>query len=317
MKSPRRPITWRISFAPPLSWPGRKKNGGRLYFKLENEQPTGSFKIRGAFSKILATQAAGGEEQLSFIAASTGNHGAAVAHAARAFDCKATVCVPVDASPAKLAKIQKLEAEILVHGSDCIETEAFARALAEERGSHYVSPYNDKEVMAGQGTIADELVQQFAGDPIDVLVASVGGGGLIGGIGTRLEALSPHTHLIGVSPENSTVMMDSIAAGRIVPDRSQETLSDGTAGGMEPDSITLPICSRVIDTFTAVPEDEIAEALRWFVSEYDRPIEGAAAVAIAGYWRHRAALAGHNVVIVICGGNIDHETLQAVMAGLR
>lgn len=315
----------------------------QVYFKLENRQPTGSFKVRGAFNKIVATEGiapdlpdddaedgeipanktteppvepestAEAEAPLSYVAASTGNHGAALAFAAKELKRAATVFVPENASPSKIAKIEELGAQVIKHGTDCLECETRAREFAQERGMVYVSPYNDVDVILGQGTIADELIQQFEIEPVDIVIAAVGGGGLVSGVGARLKELSQDAEVIGVSPENSTALIDSLAAGHAVPDRSLATLSDATAGGIEEGSVTLELCRRIVDHFTTVSEEDIARTLKWFVSTYDMRIEGAAAVAIAGFLKLRNNFAGKNVVILICGGNIDDDVLDDIM----
>lgn len=309
------------------------------YFKLENLQPTGSFKVRGAFNKIVETEGlapepaddeeapttepteapppaktdANEQPPLKYVAASTGNHGAALAHAARELQREATVFVPENASPSKIARIAKLGAKVIKHGSDCIETEIHARQFAKEHGMVYVSPYNDESVILGQGTIADELIQQFETEPVDTVIAAVGGGGLIGGVGSRLKELSQEAEVIGVCPENSTSLISSIAAEHAVADDCLPTLSDATAGGIEEGSITIELCRQTVDHFTTVSEEDIARTLRWFVSTYDMRIEGAAAVAVAGFLKLRNNFAGKNVVIVICGGNIDDHVLDGIM----
>lgn len=316
----------------------------QAYFKLENQQPTGSFKVRGAFNKIVATEgltpdlpdneiedgetadsrpteqlpaksesSTEAEPPLSYVAASTGNHGAALAYAAKELKRAATVFVPENASPSKIARIEQLGAEVVRHGTDCLECETRARRFARERGMVYVSPYNDADVILGQGTIADELIQQFEVEPVDIVIAAVGGGGLIGGVGSRLKELSQNAEVVGVSPENSRALIDSIAAGHAVPDDSLPTLSDATAGGIEEGSITIDLCRGIVDHFTTVSEEDIARTLKWFVSTYDIRIEGAAAVAIAGFLKLRNNFNGKNVVILICGGNIDDDVLDEIM----
>ena len=300
----------RLLYSPHLS----EMSGGNVWFKLENEQPTGSFKVRGAFAKMLACEelAPDGPPR-AYVAASTGNHGAAVAHAAKELSRSAVVFVPEQASGAKLAKIAGRGAKIVKHGDDCLQCEIEARRFASENGMVYISPYNDRDVIDGQGTIADELVEQFTSEPIDVVIAAAGGGGLVGGIASRLKTFNPESRVIGVSPENSPALIDSIAAGEVVPDAGLPTLSDGTAGGLEPGSITLGICRDHVSHFTTVSEDDISRTLRWFVSTHEIVIEGAAAVAIAGFLKLRTNFADQNVVIVICGGNIDEDILEAVM----
>lgn len=303
----------RLLYSPHLSEMG----GCNVWFKLENEQPTGSFKVRGAFAKLLACEELDPDGPPdAYVAASTGNHGAAVAHAARELERSATIFVPKQASGAKIAKIAGRGARIVKLGEDCLESELAARQYADKKGMVYVSPYNDPDVIAGQGTLADELVEQFTSEPIDVVIASAGGGGLVGGIASKLKEYSPESRVIGVSPENSAALIDSIAAGEIVPDAGLPTLSDGTAGGLEPNSITLSLCRDRVDHFTTVSEDDIARTLRWFVSTHDMTIEGAAAVAISGFLKLRTNFADQNVVIVICGGNIDDASLNRVMTGV-
>ncbi len=289
-----------------------------VWFKLENLQPTGSFKIRGAFAKILACEeGASDAPPRAYVAASTGNHGAAVAHAAKELGRNAIVFVPEGASGAKLAKIAGRGAKIVKHGADCLESEAEARRYAAENGMIYISPYNDPEVVAGQGTIVDELIEQFESEPLDVVIASVGGGGLIGGIASRLNGFNTDAKAIGVSPKNSCVLIDSLSKGHVVPDPGLPTLSDGTAGGIEEDSITLDICRRFVAHFTTVTEDDIARILQWFLNNHDgMKIEGSAAVAIAGFLKLKTNFAGKNVVIVLCGENIDDETVERVTGGV-
>jgi len=288
-----------------------------VWFKLENLQPTGSFKIRGAFAKILSCEeGASDTPPRAYVTASTGNHGAAVAHAARELGRNAIVFVPLGASGAKLANVAGQGAKVIKHGTDCLESEAEARRHAAENDMVYISPYNDPEVVAGQGTMVDELIEQFESEPLDVVIASVGGGGLIGGIASRLHEYNPDAKAIGVSPENSCVLIDSLSKGHVVPDPGLPTLSDGTAGGIEEDSITLDICRQYVDHFTTVTEDDIARILKWFLNNHDGlKIEGSAAVAIAGFLKLKTNFAGKNVVIVLCGGNIDEETLERVLSG--
>ncbi len=286
-----------------------------VWFKLENLQPTGSFKIRGAFAKILACEEGRADSPpRAYVAASTGNHGAAVAHAAGELRRNAVIFVPEGAAGVKLARIAGRGAKVIKHGSDCLEAEAEARRYAAENDMVYVSPYNDPDVISGQGTIVDELVEQFESEPMDIVIASVGGGGLIGGIASRLRDYNPDARAIGVSPENSCVLIDSLSQGHVVPDSGLPTLSDGTAGGIEEDSITLDICRQHVDHFTTVSEDDIARTWKWFLNSHeDLRIEGAAAVAIAGFLKLKTNFAGMNVIIVLCGGNIDDMTLDRLM----
>jgi threonine dehydratase len=287
-----------------------RADGPRVWLKLENLQHTGSFKVRGALNKILALS--DDERARGVVAASTGNHGAAVAYALGRFGASAVVFVPRDASQAKVRRIEELGATVRAFGRDPVETEIHARAYAAEQELIYISPYNDPQVIAGQGTIGPELERQL--DRVDAVFVSLGGGGLICGIAGYLRSVNPEIKIVGCSPENSAVMIRSVEAGRILEVPSQPTLSDGTAGGIEPGAITLELCRALVDEYVSVTEDEIRDALRRFVRLRSMPIEGAAAVAIAAYLRLRNRIDAGNVVIVLCGGNIDADVLSRILA---
>jgi threonine dehydratase len=278
--------------------------------KLENLQHTGCFKVRGALNKMLSLSRetlAGG-----VVAASTGNHGAAVAWSAKILDVPSLVFVTENADSSKVAAIERRGAEVRRHGIDCLETEVHARVYAGKHGMIYVPPYNDPQVIGGQGTIGVELARQT--DRIDAVFVSVGGGGLISGIATYLKSVQPEVRVIGCSPENSQVMIQSLKAGRILDSPSLPTLSDGTAGGIEADSITFDLCRDLVDDYITVTEDEIAESLHLFFKTHNMVIEGAAAVAVASYLKMQDRLKGKNVVIVICGANISPVTLKQVLS---
>jgi len=282
-----------------------RPGGPRVWLKHENRQHTGSFKVRGALNKLLALTPQ--ERARGVVAASTGNHGAALAYALRSVGANGRVFVPEDAAPAKLRKIETLGATIEKVGGDPVEAERQARAHAVEHGLAYVSPYNDPLVIGGQGTIGVELQRQLG--EVDTVFASLGGGGLICGIAGYLSSVEPQARFIGCSPENSPVMVRSVEAGRILDLPSLPTLSDGTAGGIEREAITLGLCRELVDEYVTVSEDEIRATLREFVRARSTAIEGAAAVAIASYLKIRQRIGGSNVAIVICGGNIDPDVL--------
>ena len=287
--------------------------GPSVWCKLENLQHTGSFKVRGAANKLLSLSQQ--QRARGVVAASSGNAGAATAYMLGKLDAHGLVFVPENADPSKVANIERLGARVQRFSTDIAETEAHARAYAMEHNMIYVSPYNDTQVIAGQGTIACELVRQF--EHIDAVLVTVGGGGLISGIGSYLKTLYPATRIIGCWPANSDVMKRSIQAGRILDLPSQPTLSDGSAGGIEADAVTFDLCREVIDEFVTVTEAEIAAAMRGFHADHHMAIEGAAGVAVAA-WRKicgRNADADANVVIVICGGNVDFTKLESVLAG--
>jgi threonine dehydratase len=194
------------------------------------------------------------------IAASTGNHGAAVAYAAAALHTRARIVVPRDANPGKIAAIKTLGGEVLVHGDDSAVSETHARALAAADAIPYISPYNDPDVVAGQGTVGIELARQLPS--VDAVFIALGGGGLLAGVAAHLKSIWPGTVVIGCSPENSAVMIESLKAGRILDLPSAPTLSDGTAGGVEAGAITFDWCRTLGDAYVTVSEDEIRQAMR-------------------------------------------------------
>ncbi|MBN1993269.1 MAG: threonine/serine dehydratase [Anaerolineae bacterium] len=294
-----------LAYSPYLSQLGRAK----VYCKLENLQYTGSFKARGAMNKVLSLTAAARERGV--VTASTGNHGAAVARSAQTVHATGLVFVPENASPVKVQAIERLGATVRYYGQDCMETEYYARQFAVEHELVYVPPYNDAQVIGGQGTIGLELTRQL--ERIGAVFVSLGGGGLISGIAGYLKAVQPDVQIIACSPENSQVMIQSVQAGKIMDVPSRPTLSDGTAGGVEAGSITFELCQELVDEYVTVTEAEIKESLRLFIETEHMLIEGAAAVAVAAYVKTRHRWAGQNVVIVICGGNISLEMLKQVL----
>ncbi len=286
-----------------------RRSGADVYCKLENLQHTGSFKVRGAMNKIMSLSQA--ERSRGIVAASTGNHGAAVAYSLEQFDAPGIVFVPENTELSKRERIEHLGADVRTFGTDTVEAEVHARAYAAQNNMTYVSPYNDPHVIGGQGTIGVELTRQL--DRIDAVFASVGGGGLISGVAGYIKSVRPDVHVVGCSPENSQVMAQSVKAGRILDLPSLPTLSDGTAGGIEEGAITFELCRDLVDEFVTVTEAEIRDHLLLYIKEHRMLIEGAAAVSIASFMKLKERFAGKNVVIVICGANIGLETLKTIL----
>ena len=274
--------------------------GCQVLLKCEHLQPTGSFKVRGSANKIRVLDEAA--RRAGVITASTGNHGLGVARAGALAGVAVTVYVATGTMPRKIAAIRALGAEVITLEGPPIEAELEARRQGQLQGKTYISPYNDLDVVAGQGTIGVELARQAP--QLAAVFVSVGGGGLISGIGTALKELSPGTRIVGVWPENSPCMLEALRAGAIVDTVEYPTLSDATAGAVEAGSVTFPICGRVIDERMTVTESEIGAAMR-AVAEADRwIIEGAAGVAVAGLLKSAPAYRGRQVAAVICGRNI-------------
>lgn len=287
--------------------------GVEVYLKLENRQLTGSFKLRGATNRLMTLS----DEQRSrgCVAASSGNHGAAVACAMRELGTRGIIFVPERTSPAKVDAIRSYGGDVQFHGNDGLDTEQHARDYAERNGLFYLSPYNDAEVIAGQGSCGVEIAEQLPGVS-DVFVA-VGGGGLIAGIGSVLKTANPAVQIVGCQPEASAVMARSLEAGRILELASEPTLSDGTAGGIEPGAITFDLCREVIDTTVLVSEAQIAAAMREYTSVYNEAIEGAAGVAIAAMLESKDAVKGAQIAVVVCGGNVSRATLDSIDINVR
>ena len=280
-----------------------------VFAKLENFQHTGAFKVRGAMNKILSL--ASMERARGVVAASTGNHGAGVAFGLHRLGAPGIVFVPETTPLSRIEAIERLGAEVRRHGRDCVETEVFARGHADEQGMTYISPYNDLQVIAGQGTIGVELARQL--DDIDAVFVALGGGGLISGIAGHLKSVNPDVQIIGCSPENSNVMIESVKAGKILDLPSDPTLSDSTAGGLEAGTITFDLCGELVDDYVTVTENEIRENLKTFIRNQHMLIEGAAAVAVASYLKIADRYRGKKVVIVICGANLGLGTLKSIL----
>ncbi len=285
--------------------------GGEVWCKRENLQRTGSFKLRGAANRLLTLPVH--ERARGCVTASSGNHGAAVACALEQLGIPGIIFVPEHTSPAKVQKISSYGGEVRFHGRDGLDTEQHARAWAEANGMFYISPYNDPEVVAGQGTCGVEITAAAAA--FDAAFIAVGGGGLISGVGSVLRSAWPRIRVYGCQPAAAPVMAKSVAAGRILDLPSEPTLSDGTAGGIEPGSITFPLVAGLVDEFLLVDEPAIAGAMRRYRAEFSEPVEGAAGVALAALAARPELARGRRNLVIICGGNVSDATLAAVDAG--
>ncbi|MGA2000654.1 MAG: threonine/serine dehydratase [Terriglobales bacterium] len=279
-------------------WPST----ARVFFKLEHLQKTGAFKLRGATNKIFSLSAK--EAAAGVITSSTGNHGLAVATAASVKGIDAEVVVSAQVVEAKLKAIQACGARISHAGENPLHAEVAARKAAGESGRTYIPPYNDRLVVAGQGTLGVELVEQIP--QLDAVFVAVGGGGLIGGIGAYLHAVSPGIEVVGCWPENSRVLYESLKAGKVIDFPEQYTVSESTAGGVEPGSITLPLCQKVVGRRVLVTEQEILAATRW-AHRKGWPVEAAAGVAIAAFFKTAELFKDKTVVIVLCGKNLTPQ----------
>ncbi len=280
-----------------------------VYLKLENYQIPGSFKLRGVSNFILSLSRS--EKQKGLVAASTGNHAAAFAYILNKFGLKGIICLPENISDSKRQALSSYDIELKQYGADCVETEMYSRNIAEENGYVYVPPYNHIKIIAGQATIAIELLQQL--NTIDTVFVPVGGGGLVSGIGGYLKESGILPVIIGCQPENSPVMYESVRRGKIVEMESLPTLPDRTAGGIEKDSLTFDFCRRYVDDFILVSEGEIEEAIRFMNKKHQMLIEGAAALTVAAYKKNSDSFKCKNVVLIISGNKIAPKSLRNIL----
>lgn len=285
------------------------QGGGEVYYKMENLNPTGSFKLRGAANKILSMSKADREKGL--VTASSGNHGLGFSYMCQRAKAKGTVFLPSDVSETKLDGVVAFGVDVIKTDGDPINGEIASRQYAKDNGLTFVSPYNDMQIVGGQGTIGFELFSEH--QDFDAVFISLGGGGLMSGISIAMANLSPGTKIIAVSPSNSNVMQQSVAAGKVLDLPSKPTLSDGTAGGVEQGTITFEYCCDYVDEFIDVSEDELVDGLRIFIEDTNTIGEGAVGVAVAGYLKQQDRWQGKKVAIIACGGNISRSTLKEIL----
>ena len=285
--------------------------GADVHLKMESEQHTNSFKARGAMNKVLSLTGEG--RSRGVVTASTGNHAQGVARACMIAGCPGTIYLPRRVDPSKAEAIGQYPVDLVFHEGNALETELHAKHQADVLDRVWISPYNDPQIIGGQGTIGIELSRQLPS--IDDVFVTVGGGGLICGIAVYLKEKMPGTRIIGCQPERSAAMYHCVRAGRIVSTEHRETLSDGSAGDVEPGSITFPICRDLVDDYILVSEEEIGEAIRFMVETHHKIVEGAAGVSVAALLKRKDVFRGRTVAIVICGANIAASTLSAVLAG--
>ena len=279
--------------------------GADVRWKLENVQHTGSFKLRGASNAL--HNLSDSDRAAGVVTASSGNHGLGLAAAAKKLAIEATVFVPSTTPQKKQDAIRRYGAEVNVHGDDCVITEQHARHVAVKRGQRYISPYNDPAVIAGQGTVAVELLADWP--DVEVVYVAVGGGGLISGMAAYAKQKRPNIEFVGCSPIASPAMAECVRRGQIVDIRCEPTWSDSTAGGVEPGAMTFGLCRDLVDRFVDVEESDIAKAMRDSLVLQHQLVEGAVGVAIAAC-RQDAELRGRRAAIVVCGGNLPFDLLQ-------
>ena len=283
-------------------------SGAELYLKTENLQITGSFKVRGAYYKM--TRLSAEEKAKGVIACSAGNHAQGVALAAQKNGIKAVICLPDGAPISKVEATKSYGAEVcLVEG---VYDDAYQKALqlAEEKGYTFVHPFNDEDVIAGQGTIALELADQIP--DMDAVIVPVGGGGLISGIAYTIKTLNPRVKVYGVEAKGAPSMKNSIEHGEMEELSSVSTIADGIAV-KKPGDLTYEICSKYVDEIVTVSDDEISAAILALMEQHKLVTEGAGAVAVAAAMFGKIDLKGKKAVCLLSGGNIDVTILSRVI----
>ena len=291
----------------------QESGAAEVRLKLEMLQPTGAFKTRGAHNKVALVAAADPGAEL--VTASSGNHGIAVATAAARHGLRLTVLVGASVSPAKLERLRALESDsctVEICGRDSDDAEAEARRRDTEGIAVYIPPYNDADVIAGQGTIAAEILDDWP--ECDAILVPIGGGGLIAGIGLWAKAVKPDLRLVGIQPSASPPMYAYLESNSTKPMPIAPTLADGVAGNIERDSITWKMCRQLVDEVVVVDEGRIADAMRWAIEVHHLVIEGSGALGIAALQARLGGLAGRRVTVILTGRNVDAETLRSVLA---
>lgn len=291
-----------------------ESGAAEVRLKLEMLQPTGAFKIRGATNRVALIAAE--DQDAVLVTASTGNHGFAVATAAARHGLRLTVLVGATISPGKLERLRSLESDrcvVEIFGREPEDAEAEARRRAEAGIAVYVSPYNDPEVVAGQGTIAAEILDDWP--ECDAMVVPVGGGGLISGIGLYAKAVRPGLRLVGVQPAASPPMYAYLQSSSTKPMPIAPTLADAVSGNNERDSITWRMCRQLVDEIVLVDEEQIAAAMRWLVETHRLIVEGAGGLPIAVLRAGLGGLRGRHVAAVLSGRSVDAAVLASILAG--
>jgi threonine dehydratase len=285
-----------------------ERAGCDLRLKCENLQRGGAFKIRGA-SYLISTLGEA-ERARGVVTYSSGNHAQAVALAARLFKMRAVVVMPEDAPAVKLAATRGYGAEVIQHGRTPQDRMAFAHRLAEERDLTMVPPYEDPRILLGQGTVLMEILEQAP--DVEVVLAPVGGGGLLGGICAAARAFRPGLEVYGVEPETADDWARSIEAGRIVRIESSDTIADGLRS-LEPGRVPFPVVRDVARGIIRVSESEIREAVVFLLTRAKVVAEPSGAVAVAGALFHGERFRGRRVAAVVSGGNVDPQVLSEIL----
>ncbi|PGA93053.1 bifunctional threonine ammonia-lyase/L-serine ammonia-lyase TdcB [Bacillus wiedmannii] len=285
------------------------KTGGEIYLKLENMQLTGSFKFRGAFNKI--SQLTNEEKERGVIACSAGNHAQGVALSSHLLKIKSKIVMPTSAPQAKVDATRGYGSEVILYGDTFDDAKAKCEKIIKETGETYLHPYDDVEVMAGQGTIGLDILDDMW--DVDTVIVPIGGGGIISGIAVALKSFNPSINIIGVQAENVHGMKASYDAGEIVSHYKAPTIADGCAVKI-PGNLTFEIVKNLVDEIVTVSEEELEVAMKDLLQRGKAVVEGAGALATAALLAGKVDkyVQGKKVVAVISGGNVDLKRISSV-----
>ena len=285
------------------------KTGGEIYLKLENMQLTGSFKFRGAFNKI--SQLTNEEKERGVIACSAGNHAQGVALSSHLLKIKSKIVMPTSAPQAKVDATRGYGSEVILYGDTFDDAKAKCEEIIKETGETYLHPYDDVEVMAGQGTIGLDILDDMW--DVDTVIVPIGGGGIISGIAVALKSFNPSINIIGVQAENVHGMKASYDAGEIVSHYKAPTIADGCAVKI-PGNLTFEIVKELVDDIVTVSEEELEVAMKDLLQRGKAVVEGAGALATAALLAEKVDkyVHGKKVVAVISGGNVDLKRISSV-----
>lgn len=282
--------------------------GAEVYLKYENQQKTGSFKVRGAYNKIMKRSQEGNLSAV--VASSAGNHAQGVAFAAASIGVPATIVMPRSAPIAKVAATEGYGAKVILHGSVYDETYQKACEIIEQTGAELIHPFNDEDVMAGQGTIALEILSDLP--TVDMIVVPAGGGGLLSGIASCIKQINPRIQVIGVQAEGASAIVNSFHQGSVHPTESAHTIADGIAV-KEPGSLTMQYIDQYVDQMVTVTDAEIAATILLLLERTKQVVEPAGAASLAALLNHKIDAQGKKVVCVLSGGNIDVSFIHKVV----
>ncbi|MGM8211463.1 hydroxyectoine utilization dehydratase EutB [Virgibacillus sp. W0430] len=288
-----------------------EKMNASIYLKLENMHEIGAFKVRGAANKMMTLS---NEEKAHGVTTfSTGNHGLAVAYVAKQLGIRAVICISNRVPNAKVHAIQRLDAEVVKVGDSQDDAEKHCHKLEKTEKLTVIKPFDDPDIIAGQGTIGIELIEDIPA--IDAAIIPLSGGGLFAGIGRALKAYNPKIRLIGVSMEESAVMAESLKAGKPITMPESDTLADSLLGGIGlQNAYTFPMVQELIDDMIYVTEEEIAAGMSFILDQHRLVVEGAAATGVAAMLSNKCNFQGKHIVTIVTGNNVNTSVVSDILS---